>query len=345
MDKVCFDASKMQNMQSGLGQFCFHLASAIQNHPHHYTFKALVPDKLHSTVQYPFSTQSILWYQRYLTPVRAQVLHCTHQESYFKPAVGCKMVLTIHDLNFLHRKLPAWKQKLRLWKIQKKIDASHTLVFISEYVKNECARKLSFNNKPTHVIYNGVPHLGNKLQKPKGIPEEPFLFSIGVMQHRKNFAVLIDMLPYLPGFNLVIAGQHNKSCYPELLQLAKTRGISERVFFSGAISDEERHWLYAHCRAFVFPSLAEGFGLPVVEAFSLGKPVVLSKFTSLPEIGGKYAHYFDDFEPRNMAAAVNRAMLDNAPEKQEARKKYAAGFSWEKAALAYHELYQSLLKL
>lgn len=332
-------------MHSGLGQFCFHLASAIQNHSHQYAFEALLPEKLNANNQYPFPTRSISWKHKYFAPVKAQVLHCTHQESFLRPSEGTKMILTIHDLNFLHRKLPAWKQNIRLRKIQKKIDASHAIVFISEFVKQECAQYLSFHDTPTHVIYNGVPHLGSELKKPEGIPEEPFLFSIGILQHRKNFATLINMLPYLPGYNLVIAGKHDKSCYPELMQLAKSQGVSGRVFFPGALDDAERHWLYAHCSAFVFPSLAEGFGLPVVEAFSLGKPVVLSRFTSLPEIGGKHAHYFDDFEPQRMAAAVNRAMLDNTSEKQQERKEYARGFSWEKAAHAYHELYQSLLKL
>lgn len=343
MDKVCFDACKMQNMYSGLGQFCLNLATAIQQINRGYAFEALLPKKLANHQQYPFSTASVSWHHRYISPIKAEVLHCTHQESYLKPSAGCKMVLTIHDLNFLHRPMPQWKRKMRLSSIQRKIDVAHALVFISEYVKKECEAYLSIKDKPKQVIYNGVPSLGSTMQKPEGIPELPFIFSIGALLPRKNFKVLIKMLPHLPGLNLIIAGQHNKSSYPDLLDCAKSHGVAQRVFFPGAVSNAERHWLYAHCEAFVFPSLAEGFGLPVVEAFSLGKPAVLSKDTSLPEIGGENAVYFTDFEPSSMAATVLQTIENNTPESSEMRRNYAGRFSWNRAAEEYHQLYLSLL--
>ena len=93
----------------------------------------------------------------------------------------------------------------------------------------------------------------------------------------------------------------------------------------------------------MFPSLAEGFGLPVIEAMHHGKPVFLSTHTSLPEIGGDAAYYFDTFEPAHMAQVLERGMADFAANDGPARvRAHASQFTWEKAGAAYLALYRSL---
>ncbi len=110
------------------------------------------------------------------------------------------------------------------------------------------------------------------------------------------------------GRSLVVAGSAASPYAQEILRLARAEGVAERVLLPGNVTDAEKYWLLANAEAFVFPSLAEGFGLPVVEAMSLGKPVFLSTRTSLPETGGPEAFYWPDFDPRAMAEVFTRGM-------------------------------------
>jgi glycosyltransferase involved in cell wall biosynthesis len=114
-------------------------------------------------------------------------------------------------------------------------------------------------------------------------------------------------------------------------------------FFLG-ITDAQKTWAYAHCAGFLFPSLAEGFGLPPIEAMYFGKPVFLARRTCLPEIGGDAASYFDEFEPATMRRIVEQGLAKGAePGRSEAVRAHAGHFDWDRAAEQYLGLYQRLL--
>jgi len=117
--------------------------------------------------------------------------------------------------------------------------------------------------------------------------------------------------------------------------------------FHLGIDDAHKAWAYAHCAGFLFPSLTEGFGLPPIEAMHFGKPVFLARRTSLPEIGGDAADYFDDFEPASMRRVVERGLARDArePQRADAVRRHAARFDWDHAAAAYLALYARLLGL
>ena len=112
------------------------------------------------------------------------------------------------------------------------------------------------------------------------------------------------------------------------------------------MSDEEKVWWYSHCDAFVFPSISEGFGLPVVEAMSLGKPVFISNLTSLPEIGGPEAFYWESFDPDIMTEVFKKGMLEYGSDRTKAERirKWSERFSWENTARDYLKLYKDILK-
>jgi glycosyltransferase involved in cell wall biosynthesis len=156
--------------------------------------------------------------------------------------------------------------------------------------------------------------------------------------------VLLPLLQNKPDLQLVIAGNDSHAYVQEIKEKALALGVLSQLHFTGAVSDELKYTLYKNCYAFVFPSLSEGFGLPVIEAMLLGKPVFLSKLTCLPEIGGPEAFYWDNFEANDMCAAFEKGMMvyENNHEKAECIQQHAAQFSWEKAAKAYLELYDSL---
>src|SRR5258708_8638554 len=111
----------------------------------------------------------------------------------------------------------------------------------------------------------------------------------------------------------------------------------------GAITEAEKAWDLRNCMALAFPSVAEGFGLPVIEAMYYGKPVFLSDQTSLPEIGGSEAYYFTDFDPAAMQEVFSQGMTDyQRPGKAEKIRQRALSFSWDQAAQGYLNVYRKL---
>ena len=155
----------------------------------------------------------------------------------------------------------------------------------------------------------------------------------------------MPLLKEFPEYKWIIAGPDSRGYKAKIEQEAASFGVSDRIEFCGPVGDEAKLEYYANCTALLFPSLSEGFGLPVVEAMSLGKPVFLSNRTSLPEIGGIEAYYFKDFEPQTLLETFAAGIKDfeNDPGKSIRMKAWAAQFTWEKAAAQYLEFYQKLL--
>jgi len=111
----------------------------------------------------------------------------------------------------------------------------------------------------------------------------------------------------------------------------------------GPVSEEEKSWYFRSCLAFAFPSRAEGFGIPVVEAMYYGKPVFLSDQVSLPEIGGSEAYYFTDFDPAAMREVFNRGMADyQSHGRAEQIRQRALRYNWDQAAQDYLGIYRKL---
>ncbi len=119
--------------------------------------------------------------------------------------------------------------------------------------------------------------------------------------------------------------------------------VSDRLHVLGPVNEAEKAWYLSNCMAFVHPSLAEGFGFPVVEAMTIGKPVFLSNKTSLPEVGGDVCFYFSSFEQDHMQQGFREGMecfkINGLSEKIKERGKI---FNWEKSAEKYLEVYRSL---
>ncbi len=162
------------------------------------------------------------------------------------------------------------------------------------------------------VIYNGVSVLDANPIIPEFVDDsKAFIFSIGIIGEKKNFHVLIEAMKNIPDLNLYLCGNAGSKYADKIRILITKHNLEKRVFLPGEISEAEKNWMYKNCKAFVFPSLNEGFGLPVVEAMHFGKPVVLSKLTSLPEIGGEEAVYLDNFLPEEIANKIELAIKKN----------------------------------
>lgn len=351
---ILFDCERMKYSHIGLFYYCLNLGNSLK--------KILSNSEDHIAYYYPSGREekcfgidaSYLYQKSFHKLVFPQtdafdILHCTHQSSsYFPKRSKLKKVLTIHDLNFLHTpNASAFKKRRQIEKVQHLIDRADQIITISEFVKKEVCEYTNTYDKPMTVIYNGCQIFQKaEVGDPRFIPNGRFIFTIGVIKQKKNFHLTPRLLvgnDYL----LVISGNISDIAYKnQIIEEAVKLGVNDRVFITGAISEEEKQWYYAHCDAFVFPSIAEGFGLPVVEAMSFGKPVFLSRFTSLPEIGGTDAYYFNSFDTDDMLSVFNKGMEEfdsNKETKSLLYKQRAAGFSWDNCAQQCLAVYRSLM--
>jgi len=277
---------------------------------------------------------------------RYDLVHFSDQYCRFGPGrVRARTVMTVHDLNQIHEH-PAGSAKVAryLRRMTAKIGGVDRVVAISEFVKADILRYFPAARDKVTVIYNGADaSFAPAGHRPGHMPPGRFLFTVGMVCPKKNFHVLV---PLLRGNDrtLVIAGVVKEDYRQKILQEAARFGVADRVTITGPVSQADKDWYYAHCDAFLFPSLAEGFGLPVLEAMHHGRPVFLSRATSLPEVGGDAACYFDSFEPEHMNAVLAGGMARFAAEDGARRARArAAQFTWEKAAAAYLDLYRQVL--
>ncbi len=348
---IVLDCERMKYPNSGLYHYCLNLATTLQQNINEVNEKLYlyVREKTRPDFKGEFSFLDQHSLHKLYLPKKGQfdIWHCTYQGSnYFPFTKKMPVVLTIHDLNFLYDKSKNEQKKNKAIKLlATKIASADYLIAISAYVLNDIQQHFDLTNKRFSVIYNGC----NKgVYDATAMPENkkinaPFLFTIGTVVDKKNFHVLPCLLKNNNRL-LVIAGELQSESYKaKIIAEAIKHKVQDRVIFTGPISEEEKSWYMNNCECFVFPSLAEGFGLPVIEAMYFGKPVILSKLTSLPEIGGDAAYYFNDFEPANMLEVLEESLshyqTHNPVENIKAR---AAIFDWNKAAIEHLEVYRSL---
>ena len=289
------------------------------------------------------------WHKYYFPKAKYfDVIHFSDQFCRLSPTkVSGKKVLTIHDLNQLHEnKSLSDGDKKHLNKLKKYISVCDKIVAISQFVADDVKAYFPGSESKIEVIYNGVDELipvpgHSPAYKPKGA----FIYSIGEMMPKKNFHVLPALLQD-NDYELIIAGNLKDNFYiKKIEEEAKKFGCTERVKILGPIAEEDKTWYYENCDAFTFPSIAEGFGLPILEAMYFGKPVFLSTKTAVPEIGGDIAFYFQSFEPNEMQRVFKEGLgvYSNNPELKKALIERAKSFSWNETARKYMALYANLL--
>ncbi len=348
-NNVFLEFEKIKDLNSGLGQVCLNLGEELINYA--------VSEKLSLNFYLPKQQVGIFGHNQkyhkvskfhralsYLLP-ECSIWHSIHQDSPYLP--NTKNILTIHDLNFLDKNKSDSYKKRRIKKLQKRINKADAITTISKFTLDTIKEYLEIPNIPVKVIYNGhhvrqFPHA----TRPSFVPDGEFFFTIGIIAPKKNFHVLVEFLKRT-NKNLIIAGRASNPYVNKIKDLANKHNLEKRIIIPGIIDEPSKFWLYKHCHALLFPSLNEGFGLPVLEAMGHGRPVFISKMTSLPEIGGREAYYFDDFDPDVMFENYQEGIKDyinNQNQKQKRLKEWAQSFSWKNAAVEYLKLYNEIIK-
>lgn len=283
----------------------------------------------------------------YLQSRSFDIFHPTYYDPYFLEYIGNKpYVLTVYDMT--HEIFPEYFGLSDQTSENKRIVLQHAkkIIAISENTKMDLMNFYGIDEDRIEVIYLGSSFDINKqnLDRTMGLPEKYILF-VGNRKSYKNFyffgLAIADIL-LNDELKLICAGGGEFS-EEEKLFLKKLR-IDQKVIYQNA-SNANLRMLYQYALAFVFPSLYEGFGIPVLEAFSCGCPVVLSNSSSLPEVAQDAAEYFDPKNISSIRTAIEKVIYSNEIRENLSNKGYQRlqHFSWSKMSRMTHEVYKSLL--
>ena len=229
-----------------------------------------------------------------------------------------KYVTLVHDMQAFH--YPEYFSLLKnIWlRINWKNTIRHSsrVVTISQYVKKDILWHYSVSEKKINVIYNPV-EIEEKdvvqfdvISRRYGIKPDEYYYTVSSLAPHKNLGTLITMMAKyknkLNGKKLVISGVGEGKDRRKIEDLLDKRKINKDVILTGFVSNAVRNTLYKNCAAFLFPSIFEGFGMPAVEAISLGTPVITTRETSLPEVTQNEAFYVDNpFDSREWAEKIS----------------------------------------
>lgn len=360
MKHIVIEADAIRQPYVGVGEVCMQLCRRIaarapqlrDEHGIRLTF--VVPRKQRGVfgnhvgyISIPHALKFLTW----LYPRRIDLFHMTHQFCTFKHFPTARQnFMTVHDINFMYEKEGS-KRNRYARRFARKLARLQRISYISHFTRQDVETRFPQAQRlPARVIYNGVTkrdetddvsisqHLVERL------PQKPYIFHISSLLPKKNVHLLVEMMQYLRDEQLVIAGNWNSPYGQQMRQRIGQLGLTNVTCLDN-VSAGEKAFLYHHCRAFAFPSLCEGFGLPPIEAMSFGKPVFLSRLTSLPEIGGEWAYYWDELDPKRMADVYLHCMedFDASPSRAAAIIESTNRFDWDRCADEYIDYYLDAL--
>ncbi len=364
---IGIDGIPLATLKSGIGHYTLELAVALATSFPENNFQLIAPVAVDlqleslpanlTVVQVQVNALRRRWWTLGLPLyVRQNRLALYHGTNYNVPLwQRCPTVVTIHDLSLLlypethredlvkraHRRLPTMTHI-----------AAH-IITDSESVKTEITQHLNVPAEkitavplaPRRTFHALSRREGQEILKRLNIEEEFILF-VGTVEPRKNLITLVrafDMLMRETDLRpqLVIAGQKGWLT-EELYSYVGQSELANRVMFTGYVSDSDLRALYSCCRAAVYPSLYEGFGLPPLEAMKCGAPVVVGDRTSLPEVVGDAGLLVDPFDVNAIAGAIE-SLIDNPNLRSELRVKglnRARTFDWRETARRTVKVYE-----
>lgn len=350
--KIGIDISQSVYKGTGVGRFTTGLAHAIctygAKHEWHFFFSSLrqKPDGylekrikeagfiLHTYKIPPFALD-IMWNKLHIMPVTSLVknLDWFITSDWTEPPAACKKATIIHDLAYLRHPETVSNKILNVQKSRmKQIVKESTVIFADSLsTKNDISSLLKIAESKVHVNYPSIDPvvptketLSNVIKKYK--ISKPFILTVGKLEPRKNLVRLVEAFTTIENNDteLFIVGEKGWGTLP------KTNAHSIR--FLGYVSDEDLPALYTLCVFFVYPSIWEGFGYPIIEAMNAGTAVATSNTSSLKELGEKRALLFDPHEVPSIAEALQKLLMNDALRSKLAQKgkEYSLEFTWKR---------------
>lgn len=355
---IGFDA-RLMSVPGGLGRYCKELLAELTTQNPDDTFVVLVKKIPTQFVQknIRWVETDIHWYgtdeQIKLASLmnREREVQLWHIPHWNVPIfLRAPFIMTFHD--FIFEEFPTYektifgkiKYKIKwiVWRILLAINLwrARAVITVSEYVKEQVLRRDPEIAEKIHIIHNGLTHLPDATLPSQEI-RKPFFLMVGNAYPHKNHALVFDLLTKYPtsyptDWYLIT---HRDRFSEKLQQKIISENLGDRIHIMFDAPDTELAWMYKNCEALVFPSQSEGFGIPPLEAFSFGKPVIAARTSCLPEILGDNATWFESNNIHDLAAAIERAKTDSE-ENQIARKLCAQKYTWHAAALSTYFLYK-----
>jgi glycosyltransferase involved in cell wall biosynthesis len=289
-----------------------------------------------------------------LVKYRIDVVHSLH---YLFPLVrfGTKQVVTIHDMTFFSMPEVHLRFKTFYFRffIRAAVRTADSLIFVSRSAQQDCASFLGSPRGKASVIHHGKseafrpdpePHAVREVLEKYGLRSE-FILYIGTIEPRKNLTRLVIAFEPIankyPQMNLVIAGMKGWM-YDELFKTVTCLKLTSRVIFPGFIAEEDKAVLLSAAWVFAYPSLYEGFGIPVLEAMACGTPTLTSNVSSIPEVVGSAALMVDPKSTEQISAGLDQ-LISSAAVRQELRDasiQQASQFTWQRAAELTSQVYR-----
>ncbi|MGB2963492.1 MAG: glycosyltransferase family 1 protein [Anaerolineales bacterium] len=286
---------------------------------------------------------------------QADILHTTYISPVYLP---CASVVSVHDISFKlfpHFFSPRDRLLLNLF-IPSSLRRADGVITISSYSKNEILKYYPFLEGKVHVILLAPKPIYRTINENDFLKSVKYKFGInstyllfvGNLQPRKNLHRLIKAFSMissdLNNVKLVVVGAA-KWRSTDIFNLVRQYDLEDRLIFTGYVTDDELVALYNLAEAFVFPSLYEGFGLPIQEAMACGVPVICSNTASMPEVAGDAAFYVDPYNEDEIAGAMleivkNKKLAESLSNRGSI---WVKNFSWKKVAQDTVELYKGIL--
>jgi glycosyltransferase involved in cell wall biosynthesis len=293
------------------------------------------------------------WWKQVQLPLLARHKGVTHLfcSDFFVPyfKMGIKTIAVLHDAFFWESPEhyhPFWLQLFHGIGVPA-AKRANLLIVPTEQAKKSILKHENFDPNKMQVVLEAAKSFHEPIIGPRPF-DAPYFLHVGVLEKRKNIERLVEAFAKLhamyPNYKLVLVGntpvkaQLNDA--PAIEQAIESLGLQEAVVRLGYLEADALATVYTHAFAYCLPSLNEGFGLPILEAFHFKLPLICANTSALPEVAGDAALYMDPYDPVSMASAMSQlvespSLVNQLVEKGQARQLH---FSWSKAAQEIHEL-------
>ena len=290
-------------------------------------------------------TQIRLWWELCRNPPDA-LLVPAHTIPFLPLPKKTKVFVNVHDVGFkrspeLYKPIQVWYHDLTMKRIKSRADA---IITISEFSKREIIDLYGVSEEKIRVVYLGFD--GSQFSPAAGPADEtlkkykitaPYLLYVGRLEKKKNIGRMVTAFTLIkekyPDLKLVLAGAGGNQ-FDEIKQIIADNKLESEVIITGYVAHADLAAIYNHADIFLFPTLYEGFGLPILEAMASGVPVITSNQAPHTEVGGEAAIYADSQSPQSLADGIIK-VLDDAELKQSLKEKgllRVKEFSWRKTA-------------
>jgi glycosyltransferase involved in cell wall biosynthesis len=284
-------------------------------------------------------------------------LDLTHSPTPLPIPTRGKKVVTVYDLFFMDFPRQADREARKVFsrRIMSSLPRADGIVTISDFTRDQILDRFRVNPARVHTIYLGLDHEFWAVSDEGGLRDvsrrfrlpRSFLLFVGALEKRKNIPRLLEALKILHEKSgkvpLVLAGRQGED-FPEIRKKAEYLGLTPSVIYTGYCGERELRSLYRLADLLIYPSIWEGFGLPLLEAMACGLPVATSRRTAIPEIAGDAALYFDPENAEDMANQIIRG-LEQASLREDLIRRgisRAQRFSWSKTAEDTLKMYKDL---